>query len=348
MLATMEPGMQIKRFTLRMDSPAFLGDAEQNGRWRTPPYKAQLRQWFRVAWAAQNDFPEDFRRLREVEGQLFGNAWLDESCKSRVRLRLAPWSEGRLKKKDWTSLPRVATADGRNRVSASTYLGYGPVSNSRQGETLKANAAIQEGETALFSLAWPEDAPGADLLEQTLWLMHRFGTVGGRSRNGWGSYALAPGEGTAALTGKVPLRNWQDCLDRDWPHAIGQDAAGPLIWATRPVKNWREAMQDLASLKISLRSQLRVRGDGQQPQERHWLAYPVTKHAVGSWPKEARLPNQLRFKLQRLDDGRVRGLVVHLPHLPPPAFAPKRLVIEQVWARVHAHLDHQNLSRIKA
>ncbi len=39
------------RYTVRFLTPAFLGDAEQNGRWRTPPFKAQLRQWWRVAYA---------------------------------------------------------------------------------------------------------------------------------------------------------------------------------------------------------------------------------------------------------------------------------------------------------
>jgi len=33
-------------------TPAFLGNAEQAGQWRTPPFKALLRQWWRVAETA--------------------------------------------------------------------------------------------------------------------------------------------------------------------------------------------------------------------------------------------------------------------------------------------------------
>jgi CRISPR-associated protein Cmr1 len=36
--------MTQKNYVLRFCTPAFLGNAEQSGQWRTPPFKAQLRQ----------------------------------------------------------------------------------------------------------------------------------------------------------------------------------------------------------------------------------------------------------------------------------------------------------------
>jgi hypothetical protein len=47
-------------YILTFLTPAFLGAAEQSGRWRTPPVKALLRQWWRVVWA----FPMALSRLR--------------------------------------------------------------------------------------------------------------------------------------------------------------------------------------------------------------------------------------------------------------------------------------------
>ena len=41
--------MLTRTYTLRFLTPAFLGNADQNGQWRTPPIKALLRQWWRVA-----------------------------------------------------------------------------------------------------------------------------------------------------------------------------------------------------------------------------------------------------------------------------------------------------------
>src|SRR5207253_6755334 len=90
-------------YTVRFLCPAFLGNAEQNGQWRTPPFKALLRQWWRVAYAASRNHSVDIEEMRRTEGMLFGNAWLShqengrtkaDHRKSRVRIRLDSWQEG--------------------------------------------------------------------------------------------------------------------------------------------------------------------------------------------------------------------------------------------------------------
>jgi hypothetical protein len=47
-------------YRVSFTTPAFLGDAEQNGQWRTPPFKALLRQWWRVA----GTFPVALSKVR--------------------------------------------------------------------------------------------------------------------------------------------------------------------------------------------------------------------------------------------------------------------------------------------
>jgi CRISPR-associated protein Cmr1 len=227
-------------------------------------------------------------------------------------------------------------------VASDLYLGYGPVTLPRgaQRATLKANAAIQAGESAVFSVAVP-DAHAARM-EHALWLMDRYGTLGGRSRNGWGSFALTPlpvGEGQGVR--ELPLRDWQQCLDRDWPHAIGRDGKGPLLWTTAPQDDWKALMKTLAVVKIGLRTQfLFATGkNAPQPEHRHWLSYPVTNHSVQAWGGNARLPNSLRFKVRATDNGRLVGVIFHAPCLPPAAFAPDRTAIIATWQRVHGLLD---------
>ena len=84
--------MMIKQcYTVSFVTPAFLGDAEQNGAWRTPPFKALLRQWWRVAAAKDHDY--NYAKLREAEGRLFGNAWLDIVKSSMQRAALGRLSE---------------------------------------------------------------------------------------------------------------------------------------------------------------------------------------------------------------------------------------------------------------
>jgi CRISPR-associated protein Cmr1 len=38
-------------YQVSFNTPAFLGNAEQQAQWRTPPFKAMLRQWWRVVKA---------------------------------------------------------------------------------------------------------------------------------------------------------------------------------------------------------------------------------------------------------------------------------------------------------
>jgi len=355
--------MKMKKleYELRFLTPAFLGNAEQSAQWRTPPIKALLRQWWRVVWAADHGFSNDSAAMRREEGLLFGVASDGEgdSRKSAIRLRLDRWDEGALKKGQWPSDDTVIHPEVKNRqgqampVGSALYQGFGPLvyDRERRATTLKANAAIQASESAGFALAAPEaEAP---TLEKVLALMHGFGTLGGRSRNGWGSLVLtAPGGDINLPAADLPLRPWRDCLDRDWPHAIGRDDKGALIWQTAPHPDWKALMKTLAVIKIGLRTQfVFTTGKGApQPEDRHWLSYPVTNHSVQPWGGNARLPNSLRFKIRALPDGTLAGAIFHVPCLPPPAFRPDRTAIENVWQQVHGFLDapQQQLTRSPA
>jgi len=353
--------MTTRRFQLHFLTPAFLGNAEQDGQWRAPPIKALLRQWWRVAWAEAQGFSQDFNRMRHDEGVLFGAAADGQGNKSRLRLRLGRWDRGRLT--HWEALDKVSHPEVKPAIGADLYLGYGPLSydKAHKGVKLKSNAAIQAGESAELRLAFPEaDAP---LLDRALALMDLYGTLGGRSGNGWGSFALAGDHPDLA----PPLRAWRDCLDCDWPHAIGSDEQGPLIWRTGPFTDWKQLMRQLARIKIGLRTQKKFElaldestGDEEifnkkgeraginhgAPQLRHWLSYPVTNHSVTPWGNDARLPNSLRFKVRKDGDGRLHGLICHIPCLPPSQFHPQPKTIEKVWQQVYTFLDgHSHLAR---
>lgn len=352
--------MKQLEYTIRFNTPAFLGNAEQSGQWRTPPIKALLRQWWRVAYAAEHGFPKDILAMRQEEGLLFGHAWLKDDCddrgqkvaarKSRVRIRLDRWEAGKLKNWPLRDLS-VAHREVTRAVGSHLYMGFGPLL-FKNGTALKANAAIQDGETAKLSLAMPNEH--APLIEQALMLMDRYGTLGGRSRNGWGSFSLTPLKDTPEFNETVPMRLWGDALGLDWPHAIGQDSTGMLAWQTQPFDNWTALMKGLATIKIGLRTQFifpKDRPDG-QIHDRHWLSYPVTTHKVGAWDRNnLRLPNSLRFKVRPAPNDpkkQVVGVIFHVPCLPPPEFKPRLSEIEHVWKQVHAFLDApaQKLVRI--
>ena len=330
--------MKKLEYKVTLTTPAFLGNAGQTGQWRTPPFKALLRHWWRVAVAKKHDY--NCGEIREVEGQLFGNAWLDSGpTRSLVRMRLDRWSEG---SSDWQTLEKIGA--GKNRVAADLYLGYGPVKYDRNTKLSRLqNAALQAGHFATLSLAVPEEYE--EDINNALALIHRFGTVGGRSRNGWGSVSLEPEpkDGPPEFELGAFTSPLEDALKWDWPHAIGVDTNGrPLIWETAPATDWKGAMKTLGKLRKELNSKFKS--------HRRWLNYPVTGLSVREFPEHGRLPNSLRFKVVMTPAGngnnRIAGLVFHTPCLPPPDFKPDGELIE-VWKKVHQFLDGQTDGQTK-
>lgn len=339
-------GARMKTLTLdlKLLSPAFLGNAAQRGQWRTPPIKALLREWWRVLeW---NRKECTLSGLLRAESELFGAA-SDEgggSRKSQVRMALGHWHEGKMREHTpIAKVPHPEAEKAGNMVEPLNYLGYGPIDKGK----LKTNAALQANEPNTLELAWPEDRD--ETLKRTLQLIHWFGTFGGRSRNGWGSLALG-GEGAwhpepltvAALQGA--LRPLDNCLELDWAHAIGQDGKGALVWeSAETYPDWKAAMVFLARTKIGFRTSLDFNGGQPHPraQERHLLAYPVTHHSVSApgWGGNARLANQLRFKLFHDAENQLRARIYHTPHHCP---LPSGMTPQQelaVWQAIHRWLD---------
>ncbi len=361
--------MLIRSYTLRFITPAFMGNAEQSGQWRTPPIKALWRQWWRVAYAADQRGSVDVAAMRSVEAGLFGAATDNSAHKSELRLRLSRWDAGRPTPWQGADSERVVHSEVKGRdgrpapVGPLLYLGYGPL-RFLQGQTaLKAKAAVQADEKAVLSVAFPSASAEAPHLSLALQLMNLYGTLGGRSRNAWGSFDLRPADAATpdlphALDSRLTAR-WQDALRLDWPHALGCDEHGPLIWQTEALADWKAVMRRLAEVKIGLRAQFKFPNQVQPPHarplQRHWLSYPVTNHKVVGWKEggaggEFRLPNSLRFKVRIGDDGKLHGVIFHLPCRPPEKFKPQLSELMDVWQQVHDHLNHpaQRLTRIAA
>jgi len=347
-------------YTVRFLCPAFLGNAEQSGQWRTPPFKALLRQWWRVAYAAASGFDVNVDEMREAEGKLFGAAADRASNRSRLRIRLDHWNTGALRKWEPSGPVLHPEVDSGRNVGSDLYLGYGPLNYERgRGTSLKSNAAIRAGETASFSIAIAAKVSQQDVQQimTAIALINLYGAIGGRSRNGWGSLALQPSDRTPPLQSPDTSiqRLWRDALKLDWPHAIGRDEERPLVWQMKEAfADWKPAIKRLAEIKIGLRTHFKFAGPN-PPHPRHWLAYPVTNHPVKEWDSQhppLRLPNSLRFKLRpdRGQSSKMRGVIFHVPCLPPSMFHPDRRTIVDVWQKVHSYLDQpsHNLSRILA
>lgn len=362
--------MPSAHYVLKLDlnTPAFLGDAEQRAEWRTPPLKAALRHWWRVASARAHDY--NWTELLAREGELFGQAFGDHGRQARLRLALDGWTPGSGSSWGQDNRVRHPEVDGRGQVGAQLYLGYGPLGYSN-GETRlqRKRTALEPGQTAELDVR-VRGPRSEDLLDEALRLFAWFGTVGGRSRNGWGSLhvesshvpVLLDGEGALSGEAKATLRKVPADLAtavagddgsarRDWAHGVGTDEGRVLVWRTREpfaIRDWRLVVRSLAEAKIAMRTALSLHGVPRgQAAPRHLLAYPVTNHHVNGWGKQGRLANQLRFKVVRAND-KLYGLAVHLPcalpsemerRLPPDDRERLQGAALDTWRRVHDALD---------
>lgn len=335
---------------LELLTPGFLGGSDQKGEWRAPPIKALFRHWYRILIARRSNY--DHREIREAEGNLFGNAWLADNrgrpthSRSIVTMSLDSWSRGT--QRSWSqSDPRVHHPETtRAWIGSHLYLGYGPLTIRQGSTTQKVAPTLAHGERRRLRLKYPESFEDCDQLVR---LVVNFGTLGGRSRNGWGSlhceeFAMDPKD----LCEKYS-RNIRDCLTIDWPHAFGVDAEGLLMWQTRDHSSWSQLLKHLAEVKIAFRTQqaLSLRGhhSGGPFRDRHLLAYPVTNHSVGPWGNQSRLANQIRFKAVKTEGG-LRGIVFHLPCALPEVLsrklgrnAPSLNQQLRIWQCVHSNLD---------
>lgn len=353
--------MLTRAYTLRFTTPAFLGNAQQQAQWRTPPIKALIRQWWRVVKAPSVAY--DTARLLAAEKLLFGAAGEDQKPwgRSKVLLRLEHWSPGTLMP------PKGDFVDHREspvkKVAANTYLGYGPLGAGKDRPALDPAKA----ENLLRIGVLECDAASAYLSEVTraITLAAWFGGLGSRSRNGFGSVhwvALGDTPPIGALSAQglqgVSI-DYGSALKRDWPHAVGTDQDGSLVWLTGKHPNWMSAMKELARLKIALRMSefFEFKSGGKRghpdPLARHILAYPAGgNHVVRArgWDQVGRMANQLRLRVQMDGDG-CRGLIAHVPcGVPAHMRNAVRLPDEHlVWQTVHRFFDsRQELTRLKA
>lgn len=323
--------MQKLEYRVRFVTPAFLGNAEQNGQWRTPPFKALLRQWWRIVKAPQVAY--NHIDLKKEEAELFGSAsdtGGSGSGRSRVVVRLDSWELGTM---------RLNYEQGRT-IARGTAIAPFPLGEQEQKQVVKQ---------ARLALLVPES--DCVELQRTIELIAHFGTLGSRSRNGWGSLDLQPEKDTPTLASltRENLQQWKvcrplaDCLKLDWPHAIGTDEKGPLVWRLNPQSKWQAAITELAEIKINFRTQFPFQGN--TVGKRHVLAYPVTNHQV--WGPKKRMANQLRFKISCRQDNQIEALIYHLPCKVPDALLTDpqqksfiRGIERDVWQAVHATLDN--------
>lgn len=351
--------MEKRELKLKLNTPGFIGNASQQAQWRTPPLKALLRFWWRIAVAAEIG-REKVGEIRKRELELFGSAGSgkDDSHRSRVLFRLNSWDPDN--NRNWSPAHMRSFENVKIKakkpykgnysslsVRADAYLGFGPLRNDKQKGVIfdpdSDRTALPAGALTQLTLGIRGDAVPA--LERALSLAAQFGTLGGRSNNAWGSLSIDFGDESPIPVPEGCIADLEDCRELPWPAALGRDEDGPLVWETGFHNSWESALSELALLRRFMREACEV--DSRVLSERHLTGYPITGHNLRIWDKDEqgksrRLPDQIRFKVMSIAGGRYWGRIYHLPHGVPqdmPDRKKAQALLPKSWRKCHEALD---------
>lgn len=320
-------------------TPMFLGNANQEAEWRPEPLKGLFRYWWRILHSALPQVGQtDMRELLREESALFGFAGDNETAgsgKSLVGITVLGAEKPCVEKFPFVETIEHPETD-KGRINPLLYLaGMGLMQTS--GEVRHSYF----GPSSLFNFCVDFPEKYSDSINGVLSLLQAFGGLGGRSRNGWGSFQFIRGgierkDVLRILNGVT--RNWKDGFDKDYPNCLGKDQR-PLLWRIRGEKRtWQDAMSDLADAYVGVRARKVGNLLSLNPTngERHLLGIPLTHHPLD---RLSRYSSPLRF-IVRKRATRYYAVVLHLPQRFPDGTG-KLSHDEQlkIWEIVHRKLD---------
>jgi CRISPR-associated protein Cmr1 len=203
-------------------------------------------------------------------------------------------------------------------------VGYAWFGLANRGREQPDRRRLEAGEARVLVLAYPEGHEND--IQAAMNLAHSFGTLGSRSRGGWGSLHVDD----QTLFNAAQLRPYTDslegCLSRDWAAAIAADDQGPWLWrSSKTVATWGEAIEQGARDRRQVRTALKLDSD--------------LRSALG-FASPGRMPSPLRWKVVRESQG-LRLQVVAMPHRIPEEAGAKLTPdqLKRAWGVVRRALD---------
>lgn len=318
-------------------TPMFLGGADQNAELRSAPFKAALRYWWRIAKGGM-----DTDQLLHEETELFGGV-SESPLKSRVSVSIKgdvniiiPKS-GKQKK-----IAHPEAEKAKHKVDGPGYLAGMGHYDFKKGFKKKAIAAGQ-----VFELLVQYPSEHSKIIENALWLLNRFGSIGARSRNGFGSFYFENFNDRDMNC--LSVVNFKVALRKDmnpYPHCLTGDELGLTLWKLPGTNqyDYDSLMRDLAELYIRLRTIPFFKFKNAGPGNRHLLGYPIMNHSIKEWGGNGgRLPSQLRLMVKPDGKDRLNGFILHLAHSLPDdkRWFPNLSSQEEIWKEVHGFLDKE-------
>ena len=186
--------LKSSKFTITFTSYAFPHGVERDiPVIRAEAIKHQLRFWWRIMTLSNGRYLSS-SELKAKEDDLFGGIGKEGGKKSRITIQMLP-----------ASMPLASQIDAKP-FSALGYLAYGTGGRSNQKQ------GYVPGDSAEFILSYPIERESEIL--GSLALMNGFGSIGGRSRKGIGSFIIESDildiPSFASIAGSFAVMDWRD------------------------------------------------------------------------------------------------------------------------------------------
>ncbi len=315
------------KFEVEFITPAFLGGADGNAEIRTAPFKNLIRRWWRIAngnlnsnelWQKESELFGSTEKNPETENKIFG--------KSKIELKIV---------NNFPCQDLYSNDSEKNKLNKFLYLGYGPISN-KQAETrrfIKPNSKIP------MILTVPKNEKESFI--NILSLINLFGSIGSRSRKGFGSISIIPNE-DFKLSNLNKLKEDISSLFlepskmniKNYPFCIGKDEKGVLCWNTiTPKDTYEEVLNELTEI---------YRNVVKAAKEKSSNGRMILGSAVGikGIDEIKRIPSSLILKVAK-SGKKYTGRIFHLPFNINTEIKDQ----DKVWSAIYSCLDNLGLKR---
>lgn len=277
---------------------------------RPTEIRSALRFWWRIVKAPSVGY--NYVKLRKKEFELFGSIE-EDAKKSKVLIRLDP--NGKVKPIGITNQPL-------------------PIREEFKYLKNKVIFYIPSSKPSHLSIITPRE--NQEELKLALKLFFTFGSIGTKSRNGFGSfYSLDTFKQDRKESFNFVKNNKKElswCMyENKWPASFAKDEKGPLIWISQQeFKNWNTDHGPLHLIRQLKESISKINFEEIRPLQQD--------------KRGKRIPGQIRFNLLPIEDrGEINFQVIcyQLPYSYLDIYIKNKIQFE-FWKEVHFEIDRDS------
>jgi CRISPR-associated protein Cmr1 len=272
-------------------TPAFLGSAEGNAELRTAPFKAALRWWWRVLYGKSKTSEQLSSDERSVFGSTENGALVRISIEGEVPVETSDFPKGR-------KIPVTGKAFSINILD---YLAYGVCTYDKvQRKNSYNRSYLVPGQSFKYSIFVPSALKNE--IQTCLNALVSFGSVGSRSRNGFGS--LAPIHNITPVDYRTDINS----SPVEFPTL---NSRSKLFVTKQSYSTWEDALSEIGALYRDARTSLENRHTFIK---RGYVARPIEakRESIPDTIRKTRSPKQFILHVGK-QNGKYVGQILSLP-----------------------------------